>query len=83
MKTIKWTGKKGNEIELRASCEITIVPDRVNLDGDVVEVGTKERTTGRYFTKTTRKRIATRANSRRKRWIDKQKKNILTISTSR
>ena len=29
------------------------------------------------------KNLFTRANSRRKRWIDKQKKNILTISASR
>lgn len=33
MKTLKWIGSKGQEIELRARCEIRMVNKEVNLDG--------------------------------------------------
>ena len=43
MKTLKWTGVKGNEIELRAECKITMVDDIVDADGWKVNVGKKEK----------------------------------------
>jgi hypothetical protein len=36
MKTLKWTGARGNEIELRARCEIKLVNKEVDLDGHVI-----------------------------------------------
>jgi len=43
MKTLKWTGAKGNEIELRTECKITMVDDIVDADGWKVNVGKKEK----------------------------------------
>ena len=37
--SINWTGKKGNQIELRAECNITLDDRRVDLDGDVITLG--------------------------------------------
>lgn len=42
MKTLKWVGTRGNEIELRARCEITMANKKVDLDGHVYESQTKE-----------------------------------------
>jgi hypothetical protein len=36
MKTLKWTGARGNEIELRGRCEIKLVNKEVDLDGHVI-----------------------------------------------
>jgi uncharacterized protein with von Willebrand factor type A (vWA) domain len=36
MKTLKWAGARGNEIELRARCEIKLVNKEVDLDGQVI-----------------------------------------------
>lgn len=45
MKSLKWTGKNGNEIELRAECKIEMVDKIIDLDGDKINVGREERTT--------------------------------------
>lgn len=42
MKTLKWTGVKGNEIELKARCKIELVDKVVEVDGYVIETGEKE-----------------------------------------
>lgn len=42
MKTLKWTGARGNEIELRARCEIKLVNKEVDLDGHVIVLGEKQ-----------------------------------------
>ena len=39
MKSISWTGSKGNKIELRAYCTITMEDRIVDLDGDVFVSG--------------------------------------------
>lgn len=39
MKTIKWTSQKGNEIELRAEYESSLVKEMLNADGDQWESG--------------------------------------------
>lgn len=41
MKTIKWTGATGNEIELRAKCETVMIDDIVSLDGYEIDKGKK------------------------------------------
>lgn len=44
MRTITWTGIKGNQIELRAYCETTMVDDIIDADGYKINVGKKPRT---------------------------------------
>lgn len=39
MKTLTWTGSKGNKIELRAECRTILVDNVVDLDGDVYVSG--------------------------------------------
>lgn len=41
MKTLAWTGNKGNNIELRAYCKIVMVDDIHDLDGYIVNMGKK------------------------------------------
>lgn len=41
MKTLAWTGSKGNKIELRAQCETTMVDDIIDADGDKINLGKK------------------------------------------
>jgi len=43
MKNLKWTGSKGQEIELRARCEIRMVNKEVNLDGYIRRSEKKEK----------------------------------------
>ncbi len=45
MKGLRWTGKNGNEIELRAECKIEMVDKIIDLDGDKINVGREERAT--------------------------------------
>jgi len=40
-KAISWIGKKGNNIELRAYCNTTMIDDTVDADGDIINVGKK------------------------------------------
>lgn len=44
MKTIAWTGSKGNQIELKAYCETTMVDDILDADGYEINVGKKAQT---------------------------------------
>lgn len=39
MKCLKWTGKNGNELELRAKCKIEMVDKIVDADGHKVLIG--------------------------------------------
>jgi hypothetical protein len=39
MKTIQWIGSKGNKIELRAECKMTVRPRILDADGDRFECG--------------------------------------------
>ncbi len=39
IKTISWVGQKGNTIELRARCAITMRPATADLDGDILSLG--------------------------------------------
>src|SRR5665648_613034 len=39
MKNINWIGSKGNKIELRAHCTITLEDKTVNLDGNIATLG--------------------------------------------
>lgn len=41
IRSIKWTGKKGNEIELKASCETTTVDNIADSDGYKIDLGKK------------------------------------------
>lgn len=43
MKTLTWTGSRGNAIELRAECKIEMAETEINLDGHVFD-GKKEPT---------------------------------------
>ncbi len=42
MKSLKWTGKNGKEIELRAECKIEMVDKIINADGVKIAVGKEE-----------------------------------------
>lgn len=44
MTTINWTGSRGNKIELRARCEISMATKTIDLDGDIIESGKEPRT---------------------------------------
>jgi hypothetical protein len=44
MRSIKWTGSRGQSIELRGCCKITMVDRVVDLDGDRVVVGKEAKT---------------------------------------
>lgn len=44
MKTITWTGSKGQTIELRARCTITMQDDVADADGDLINLGKKPST---------------------------------------
>lgn len=44
MEKISWTGSKGNQIELRAYCETTMVDDILDADGYEINVGKKAQT---------------------------------------
>ena len=41
MKTLKWTGSKGNEIELKARCKFDMENEIVNADGYKIVTGRK------------------------------------------
>jgi hypothetical protein len=41
MKSISWTGVKGNKYELRAQCEIRMVDNTIDADGDILVIGKK------------------------------------------
>jgi hypothetical protein len=38
-KSISWTGKKGNKIELKAYCKITMANNTIDLDGHIITMG--------------------------------------------
>lgn len=44
MKTLAWTGSKGNKIELRAYCEIKLVDNIINSDGYEIASGKRTQT---------------------------------------
>jgi hypothetical protein len=44
MKTLTWAGSKGQKIELRAHCKITMVDNVIDADGDKIHVGKKSQT---------------------------------------
>lgn len=45
IRTIKWTGTAGNEIELRAFCKTTMAEKEIDSDGYIVKCGAEPKTT--------------------------------------